>query len=439
MACSGLYIPANEHSSIYIFDNIFADIGDEQSIQESLSTFSAHMSNIIEILNSSTDKSLVLLDELGSGTDPIEGSSLAISILENFYNKELLTICTTHYPNVKNYVLVTDGFENASVEFDVENLRPTYRLLLGIPGKSNAFSISKKLGLNEDIIKRASSFIDNDTINIEQLLKNIYDDKIYIEKQKEQIEKNSIQINNLRKSLEIQNNSLKEKEKSIIEKAQKEARQILLNAKNEVSTTIKEINKIYNNIDSSSMKDLNNLRNKINESLKDTVSESIINNNIINNSINSNDIKLGMQVFISNLNQYGTILSLPNKSNQVQVQVGSAKMSINIKFLMLADNVSNFNKKNYNSTLHSSFKSKSVSTEINVIGYNVEEAIFVIDKYLDDCSMSKLNNVRIVHGKGTGTLKKGIHDFLKKHPHVKSFRLGTFGEGEMGVTVVELK
>lgn len=441
MACSGLHIPANEHSSIYVFDNVFADIGDEQSIQESLSTFSSHMSNIVEILNSSTENSLVLLDELGSGTDPIEGSSLAISILENFHNKGLITLSTTHYPEIKNYVLVTDGFENASVEFDIENLRPTYKLLLGIPGKSNAFAISKKLGLNEDILSRASLLIDNNAINIEELLKNIYDNKIAIEREKENIEKNSIQVKNLRTSLENKNNLLKEKEQDIISKAKNEARQILLDAKNEASSTIKEINKIYDNIDNSSIKSLNNIRNKLNNSIKDTISTTTNSNvEIVENRINPSDIKLGIQVFITNLNQYGTILSLPNKSNQVQVQIGSAKMNISIDNLILTNNKSNADNVHYSSnSSHSSFKSKTTSSEINVIGYNVEEAIFVIDKYLDDCYIAKLNTVRIVHGKGTGILRKGIHDFLKKNSHVKSFRLGTFGEGEMGVTVVELK
>lgn len=437
MACSGLHIPANENSSICVFDYVFADIGDEQSIQESLSTFSSHISNIIEILNSSTKDSLILLDELGSGTDPIEGSSLAISILETFYNRNSITISTTHYPEIKHYALITNGFENASVEFDIENLRPTYKLLFGIPGKSNAFAISKKLGLSDNIINRARSFIDSNTISIEELLKNIYDNKILIEKEKEQIEKNLIQIQNLRKSLEDKNNSLTKKEQSIIENAKIEARQILTDAKTEVSTTIKEINKIYNNIDNNSIQNLNNVRNKLNNSIKDTNNLSNTYIPVNNHPLNPNDIKVGVQVFITNLNQYGTILSLPNKSNQVQIQVGNAKMNIDINFLTLSSN-SNLNKKNYKN-VYSSFKSKNVSSEINVIGCNIQEAIFVIDKYLDDCSIVKLNTVRIVHGKGTGILRKGIHDFLKTHPHVKSFRLGTFGEGEIGVTIVEIE
>lgn len=439
MACSGLHIPAKENSSIYVFDNIFADIGDEQSILESLSTFSAHMSNIIEILNLSTSNSLVLLDELGSGTDPIEGSSLAISILESFYNKGLLTISTTHYPEIKNYALVTDGFENASVEFDVENLKPTYKLLVGIPGKSNAFSISKKLGLNKGIIDRAKSFIDDNNISIEEILKNIYEDKITIENEKENILKNSTQIELLRKSLQNEVTSVKEKEQKIIENAKNEARQILLNAKEEASKSIKDINAIYENLDSSSLKDLNNIRNKLNNSVKNIYNATIIDElKTLNKAIKPEDIYIGQEVFVSNLNKVGTVLSLPNKSKQVQVQVGSAKLNVKISNIYEASNNSKKATTSYGKS-YSSFKAKSISPEINVIGYNIEEAIFAIDKYLDDCYISRLNTIRIVHGKGTGILRKGIHDFLKKHPHVKNYRLGTFGEGEMGVTVVELK
>lgn len=439
MACSGLHIPAKENSSIYVFDNIFADIGDEQSILESLSTFSAHMSNIIEILNLSTNNSLVLLDELGSGTDPIEGSSLAISILESFYKKGLLTISTTHYPEIKNYALVNEGFENASVEFDVENLKPTYKLLVGIPGKSNAFSISKRLGLDNSIIDRAKSFIDSNNISIEELLKSIYEDKITIETEKENILKNSTQIELLRKSLQNEVSSVKEKEQKIIENAKNEARQILLNAKEEASKSIKDINAIYETIDNSSLKDLNNIRNKLNTSIKNISNTEIIEDTKVpNNIINSEDIYIGQEVFVSNLNKVGTVLSLPNKSKQVQVQIGSAKL--NVKTSNIYEPIKDSKKAttSYGKS-YSSFKSKSISPEINVIGYNVEEAVFIIDKYLDDCYISKLNTIRIVHGKGTGILRKGIHDFLKNHPHVKNYRLGTFGEGEMGVTIVELK
>lgn len=439
MACSGLHIPADEHSSIYVFDNIYADIGDEQSIKESLSTFSSHMRNIVEMLNNCTAESLILLDELCTGTDPIEGSSLAISILEAFYNKGLLTIATTHYSEIKNYALITNGFENASSEFDLTNLKPTYKLLLGIPGKSNAFEISRKLGLDNKIIQRAASFITSDNISIEELLKTIYDNKLEIDKEKEEIEKNLSQAELLRKNLENKNTDIRKKELSIIENAKVEARKILLDAKNQVSDAIKEVNRVYNNMNSNSIKDLNNIRNNINSSIKETVSFSSTNEYKKNNSLNKDDVFIGMNVYITNLSQYGTVLSNVNKSNQVQVQIGSAKMMIDLSNLVKSNMSSTKSSKLTSTSSYKTNKAKTAVTEVNVIGFNVEEAIFTIDKYLDDCYLAKLNTVRIVHGKGTGTLRKGIHAFLKTHSHVKSYRLGTFGEGEMGVTVVDLK
>lgn len=431
MATSGLHIPANENSSIFVFDKIFASIGDEQSIQESLSTFSSHMLNIIEILNSFNENSLVLLDELGSGTDPVEGSSLAISILEYLYKKGAIILATTHYPEIKNYALVTNGFENASCEFDIENLRPTYKLLVGIPGKSNAFAISKRLGLQDDILNRANKLLTKDHINIEELLKSIYDNKLQIEREKDLIDKNLNQIEVLRNSLETNLSTHKQKEKEIIEKAKEEARQILLNAKSEANDIIKELNELPESTDS--LKQANNIRNKLNSSLKDYAPKL---QETTSSNLNSEDIQIGMTVLVKTLNTKAIILSLPNKSNDVQLQIGNAKMTMNIKQLEKTkqDTIKNIpQKKNIN------LKAKNISSEINVIGQNVEEAIFVIDKYLDDCSIAKISPVRIVHGKGTGKLRQGIHTFLKTHPHVKSYRLGTFGEGEMGVTIVEIK
>lgn len=464
MACSGLFIPAEEKSSIYVFDNVFADIGDEQSIQESLSTFSAHMTNIINITKEATSNSLILIDELGSGTDPIEGSSLAISILEYFYKLGCLTLTTTHYPEIKNYALVTDGFENASSAFDIENLKPTYQLLIGIPGKSNAFAISKKIGLSEDILNRAQSLLKEDDINIEELLKNIYDDKIAIEKDKEEIEKNKNQIELLRKSLENEKTSQIELKQNQIEKAKQEAKNILLSAKDEANDTIKELNSLYDSLKSledmdlekwsdseiasfvkkhfqkGSLKKANELRNNLNSSFDNL---SFKNENIEKESKEwkKEDFKVGMQIKLNIFSEIATITSLSGKQNQLQVQIGNAKM--NVKLSDIVDiieekqkvNVS-FNSSNKSS---SSFKAKNVTSEINVIGQNIEDACFVIDKYLDDCYLAKLSPVRIVHGKGTGKLREGIHTFLRKQPHVKSFRLGTFGEGEMGVTIVELK
>ena len=394
MAYSGIYIPAKESSSIYVFDNIFVDIGDEQSIQENLSTFSSHISNIVEIINNITPNSLALLDELGSGTDPIEGANLAISILDYLHNSGSTTISTTHYQELKNYCLVTPGFKNASFEFDLDNLKPTYKLLIGIPGKSNAFAISKKLGLNKEILDRANSLMTKKDISIEELMKNIYDNKLEIEKEKEIIEKNSKQIEALRKSLEAQSENQKEKQDKILEKARNEAKQILEEAKEEANLVIRKLN----NLDKKDLSTANNLRNELNDKLKDLNSDS-------SNSLNLESLK-----------------------------------ELNDKFSLKNNRLNNSSHK-YSVTFskNSKFKAQNISSEINVIGQTVDEAIFVIDKYLDDCAIAKLSPIRIVHGKGTGKLREGIHKFLKTNPHVKSFRLGTFGEGEMGVTIVELK
>lgn len=457
MACSGLHIPANENSSIYVFDNVFADIGDEQSIQESLSTFSAHMVNTIEILNNVTSNSLVLLDELGSGTDPVEGASLATAILEYLNNSKCLTVATTHYQEIKHYALVTNGFENASSEFDIEHLKPTYKLLIGIPGKSNAFAISSKLGLSEDILNNAKQFLKQDNINIEELLKNIYDDKIEIERQKEEINKNLVQVESLRKSLEKENISKKDKEVEALSKAKLEAQRIILSAKDDANYAIKELEHILNkwksldelniedltdseianivrDLKNASAKKANTHRNKLNSSLNSLYST---NKNENSSKISKSDLNVGMNVKLNTISDIATITSLSGKGNQIQVQVGHVKMNASINNIISIE--SNVNKKP-SSTTHSSIsKSKTVNTEINVIGQNIDEACFVIDKYLDDCALAKLQTVRIVHGKGTGKLREGIHLFLRKHPHVKNFRLGTFGEGEMGVTVVELQ
>lgn len=434
MACSGILIPTKENSSIYVFDNIFVDIGDEQSIQDSLSTFSSHILNIIDILSMATPNSLILLDELGSGTDPVEGSSLAISILEYFYNLGSLTICTTHYPELKKYALVHDGFENASSDFDIENLCPTYKLLIGVPGKSNAFAISKKLGLPEEILNNASKLVKKEDLSIENLLKSIYDDKIAIEKEKEKIMQNSNQIELLKKSLERDNSKLDKEANSIISDAKLKARNILLDAKEEANEVIKELNNKSTNV-----KTANSIRNKLNSSINEL---SELDNVKTSNSLTNENVYIGQEVFYAKLNSNGTILSLPNKSNEVKLQIGSMNMNVKLEDLTSLKSSRVSSNSGYNKPSSISFsnnKAQSISSEINVIGLNVDQAIPIIDKYLDDCSMANLEQARIVHGKGTGKLRIGIHNFLKKHPHVKSFRLGTFGEGEMGVTIVYLK
>lgn len=368
----------------------------------------------------------------GSGTDPIEGSSLAISILEYFYNLGATTISTTHYQELKEYALSNTGFENASFEFNIDTLSPTYKLLIGIPGKSNAFAISKKLGLDNNILNRAKSLLKENDINIEDLLKGIYDNKLEIEKQKEETTKNLNQVELLRKKLEKDYSDLEEKANKTIINAKIEARDILLDAEENADKIIKEMNNLSKK--KNSIQELYDLKNELNAKIKNVTYGNSSNEK---GNINLEDIKIGMNVFVMPLNKDGIILNLPNDSGDVEVQIGSLKTNVNVSKLMKT-NSKNIKTDNIpkNTIIN---KSKTISPEINVIGLNVEEANQIIDKYLDDAHLSKLETVRIVHGKGTGKLRQGIHAFLKTHPHVKSFRMGVYGEGEMGVTVVTLK
>ena len=428
MALSGMHIPAKEGSSVFLCDNVFADIGDEQSIQDSLSTFSSHMTNIASILIEASSDSFILLDELGSGTDPVEGSSLAISILENLQKIGATILATTHYPEIKHFALITDGFENASVEFNLETLSPTYKLLLGVPGTSNAFAISKKLGISDRVINRAKEFIDSDKISIEELLTNIYEDKQTIELEKEKTIKNSDEIKKLKESLEFDFSKLEAEKKDIINKAKDEARDILISAKDDANAIIKELESASDN------KKANKLRDNLNEKINTL---KVVKDYAPSQVLNKEDLKDGLKVYIRKLDQEGTITSI-SKDGKIQVQLDLGKMYFDIKDLELSkSNKKSETKKDYSS--HKDFKPKAISSEINVIGQNVDEACLAIDKYLDNCYLAGLATVRIVHGKGTGKLREGIQKFLKTHPHVKSFRVGTFGEGEMGVTIVELK
>ena len=430
MASSGMHIPASSESSIYLFDNIFADIGDEQSIQESLSTFSSHISNIVKILNSATSESLVLVDELGSGTDPIEGATLAIGILEHLREQHIITLATTHYAELKQYALVTNNIENASCEFDLETLSPTYRLLIGVPGRSNAFEISKKLGLDSKILEKAKNLINDDTSKIEDLLKEIYDSKSKIEFEKENILKQSAEITSLREALSNEYNDLAEHKKEYLQKSKQKARDIIINAKEEANEIIKKIQ-----LESHNSKEVNNLRNKLNDKLSEV---NLIEEQQLPSSktLKEDEIKPGTLVYIPSFKKNGTILSYPNQSKKVNIQIDSIKTILPINQISYAKEDSK--KENIIKSRHSNFIPKKVQTELNIIGMNIEESLSLVDKFLDDATLAKLEQVRIVHGKGTGTLGKGIQKYLKTHPHVKSFRYGTFGEGEMGVTIVEL-
>lgn len=431
MAQSGLHIPASEESSIYIFDNIYADIGDEQSILESLSTFSSHMTHIINILNEATSDSLVLVDELGSGTDPIEGASLALSILEYLKEHNITVLATTHYHELKEYALLTPKVENASCEFNIETLSPTYRLLIGVPGKSNAFAISQKLGLKPEILENAKKLINSDTAKTEDLLKEIYDSKALIEAEKEKTLLYSTEIERLKKQLENETKDLNTHKKEYMQKAKQEAREILLDAKQEANSIIKEMESETNN-----SKNLNKLRNKLTSKLHEinqtteTAKEQIP-------ELNESDIQPGTVVYIPKFNKNGTILSYPNQSKKFNIQIDNIKTTLTISDVTTAKKEEN--KKEILTKKNTNFTPKKVRTELNVIGMNIEEATFLVDKFLDEASLSKLEFVRIVHGKGTGILGKGIQKYLKSHPHVKGYRYGSYGEGEMGVTVVEIK
>ena len=428
MAMSGMHIPAKEGSSIYVFDNVFADIGDEQSIVNSLSTFSSHITTIANILENATENSLVLLDELGSGTDPVQGSCLAISILEELNKRKTITVSTTHYPELKHYALVNDNFENASVEFNIDTLSPTYRLLVGVPGSSNAFDISEKLGINKDIINRANELLSSDEINIEELLKNIYEDKKEIENEKQKIVENSAKIESLKLSLENDFSSLRKQEQDIINDAKAKARDILIDAKEEANSIIKEIEK------SVSTRESENARKSLNKKIQDLAITK--NDAAKGEALKAEEAENGMEVYIPALNQNGTIIGIDK--DKACVQIGLMKTYFEFGNLQKVDRKSKKEKEFKHKEKHE-FAVKAIPMEINVIGQNVEEACFLIDKYLDDCALNGLATTRIVHGKGSGALRSGIHKFLKTHPHVKSYRVGTYGEGEMGVTIVEIK
>lgn len=431
MAQSGMHIPASDESSIYLFDNIFADIGDEQSILESLSTFSSHMTHIVSILNEATSNSLVLVDELGSGTDPIEGASLALSILEYLKKHNITVLATTHYHELKEYALLTDGVENASCEFNLETLSPTYRLLIGVPGKSNAFAISQKLGLKQEILENAKKRINSDTAKTEDLLKEIYDSKALIESEKEKTLQYSNKIEKLKQKLENETTDLEEHKKEYLQKAKQEAREILLSAKQEANDIIKEMESEKNN-----SKNLNALRNKLTSKLHE-VNQSPDSNLEETTTLDESQIKPGAIVFVPKFNKNGTVLSYPNQSKKFNIQIDNIKTTLTPSQITIAKNTET--KKEIITKKQSMFAPKNVKTELNVIGMNIEESIFLVDKFLDEAAVAKLETVRIVHGKGTGILGKGIQKYLKSHPHVKSYRYGIFGEGEMGVTVVEIK
>lgn len=445
MGQAGLFIPAKDASELSIFDNIYADIGDEQSIEQSLSTFSSHMKNIVEILHEADEKSLCLFDELGAGTDPIEGAALAISVLSDLHARKVRSVATTHYSELKVYALQEEGVENACCEFDVDTLRPTYRLLIGIAGKSNAFAISSKLGLPSYIIDDAKSRISKKDESFEDVLTELENNRVIIENEKAEIEKLKREIELLKKDYENRQKKLLESKDKIIREATEEAREILQDAKNTADTAIRDLMKKENRGDIRSME---RNRTKLREKIDNTNSKVSITSSTVNKKKNKpSDFKLGEDVRIISLNMEGTINSLPDSKGNLYVLCGIMRMQAkmdDIEFIDKPDIIvkdmkfksGDLSKKSHQKSLS---KASSISMEINLLGKMVDEAIAELDKYLDDAYLSHLSSVRIVHGKGTGALRNAIHNYLKNVSYVSSYRLAEYGEGDAGVTIVEFK
>lgn len=445
MGQSGLQIPAFDGSELAVFDEVFADIGDEQSIEQSLSTFSAHMTNIVKILEKADSHSLCLFDELGAGTDPTEGAALAISVLSFLHNMKCRTMATTHYSELKVYALTTPGVENACCEFDVETLRPTYRLLIGIPGKSNAFAISQKLGLPDFIIQDAKSRLEEGDEAFEDLLASLEESRVTIEKEREEIASYKSEISRLKSRLEQKEERFDERKDKLIRNANEEAQRILREAKETADQTIRQINKLAQS--SGVGKELEAERTKLREKL-DKVDKnlSLKNEKGPKKTISPKKLKIGDGVKVLTMNLNGTVSSLPNAKGDLYVQMGILRSLVNIKDLELLNEpaisgpgMDLMKKNNTGSGKIKMSKSFSVSPEVNLIGMTVDEAIPVLDKYLDDAYLAHLPKVRVVHGRGTGALKAGVHKHLKKLKYVKEFRLGDFGEGDTGVTIVTFK
>lgn len=440
MGQAGLPIPSGDRSELAVFDDIFADIGDEQSIEQNLSTFSSHMTNIIHILKEANEHSLVLFDELCAGTDPTEGAALAVSILSYFHSRGIRTMATTHYSEIKIYALTTSGIENACCEFDVETLSPTYRLLIGIPGKSNAFAISKKLGLSDTLIEDARTRISSNEQNFEDLLSDLEASRITIEKEQAEINRYKSEIAALKQQLKNKQEKLDESRDAILRKAKEEANQILQEAKDTADEAIRNFNKYGTTRPSIQEieKQRTNIREKMAANEKKSSKEK---DTAIYNPKVPKKLRIGDSVKVLSMNLTGTVHSLPNAKGDLFVQMGILRSQVNIKDLVLIEDAAPGSKK-YAKTGAGKLKmskSASVSTEINLIGKTVDEAIALLDKYLDDAYLAHLPSVRIVHGKGTGALRSAVQSHLKRQSYIKSFHLGEFGEGDAGVTIAEFK
>jgi len=438
MAQSGLHIPADFNSQIGVFNQIFADIGDEQSIEQSLSTFSSHMTNIVDILKNVESNSLILFDELGAGTDPTEGAALAMSILDNLLKRDVRTIATTHYSQLKLYALTTENVSNASVEFDVETLRPTYRLLIGVPGKSNAFEISKRLGLQDYIIDYARKLISQENIDFEDVLQAIEKDRREAEEKRYEAERQSLEIEKLKNELAIEKSKTKDMRDKILQEAREEARNILRNAKEESELIISELRDISFEID----KDKTRRMHEAQQMLKSEIdkADELLVKDVLNVKAKKppKNLKVGETVEVLSLNQVGEVLTLPDEGGNVTVQVGIMKVNVHVSTLRRTVSEES-NKSHFKAKTIMSSKSQTIRNEIDLRGKNIEEAILDLDKYLDDAYIAGLKEVFIIHGKGTGALREGLQSYFRRHKAIKSFRPGKYGEGGLGVTVLEIK
>lgn len=440
MGQSGLHIPALDRSELAVFNEVYADIGDEQSIEQSLSTFSSHMRNVVQFLKDADDKSLVLFDELGAGTDPTEGAALAIAILSYLHCQGARTMATTHYSELKVYALSTPGVENACCEFDVETLQPTYRLLIGIPGKSNAFAISSKLGLPDFIIEDAKKHITEDAESFEDVISNLESSRKTIEKEQLEIEVHKKEIQLLKQKLESKYEHLEERKERLLNEAHEEAHTILREAKEEADESIRQINKLGKS--NGSIKEMEAARHKLRNKLSDTEKKmSMRSKAAASSGLKASDLHLGDMVKIMSLNLKGTVSTLPDAKGFLFVQAGIIRTKVQLSDLMLIDDpvIQSPAMQKTGAGKIKMQKSASVRTEINLLGKTVDEAIAELDKYLDDAYLAHLQNVRVVHGKGTGALRKGVHTYLKRLKYVSSFQLGEFGEGDSGVTIVTFK
>lgn len=440
MGQAGLHIPASDRSELAVFHQVYADIGDEQSIEQSLSTFSSHMTNIVSFLKDVDERSLVLFDELGAGTDPTEGAALAIAILSYLHDRDIRTMATTHYSELKVFALSTPGVENACCEFDVESLRPTYHLLIGIPGKSNAFAISGKLGLPDYIIEDAKMRLSEQDISFEDLLTDLETSKRTIEKEQDEIQAHRREMERMKAQLRQKEERLEEQKEKILREANDKANAILREAKEVADETIKNFHRFGK--ENISAADMERERERLRKKIKDTSSSPSLKTQKPKKEHKASDFKLGESVRVLSMNLTGTIRSLPDARGNVTVQMGILSSQVHISDLEIMEEQNPFStsrKKHTGGGKIKMGKSLSVSPEINLLGRTVDEAVSELDKYLDDAILSHLNSVRVVHGKGTGALRKGIHEFLRRQKHVKSYHLAEYGEGDAGVTIVELK